>query len=83
MRNDSLSHNVPNYYTFEVILPVGLSCRKAISATGFTVLGIVNKLLTIVVNLLVWNKAFQTRVARTVGLLICVFGGCFVPTINN
>lgn len=86
MKKDNLAHNVPNWYTFEVILPVGLSClfglsisffgfscRKAISATGFTVLGIVNKLLTIVVNLVVWDK--HSRVAGTVGLLICVFGG--------
>lgn len=86
MRNDSLSHTVPNWYTFEVILLVGLlcifglsisffgfSCRKAIWATGFTVLGIVNKLLTIMVNLLVWDK--HSRVVGTVGLLVCVFGG--------
>lgn len=86
MRTDSLSHTVPNWYTFEVILPVGLSCifglsisffgfscRKAISATGFTVLGIVNKLLTVVVNLLVWDK--HSRLVGTVGLLVCVFGG--------
>ncbi|KAI3902898.1 hypothetical protein MKW92_020859 [Papaver armeniacum] len=34
----------------------GFSCRRAISATGFTVLGIVNKLLTVVINLLIWDK---------------------------
>jgi hypothetical protein len=55
-----------NWLSFDVILPValfclfglsisffGLSCSQAISATGFTVLGIVNKLLTVVVNLLI------------------------------
>ncbi|KAJ4755401.1 hypothetical protein LUZ62_042854 [Rhynchospora pubera] len=86
IRNDNLSHNVPDWYTFEVILPVGLSClfglaisffgfscRRAISATGFTVLGIVNKLLTVVINLVVWDK--HARLAGTIGLLICVVGG--------
>ncbi|KAL2936533.1 hypothetical protein RDABS01_000355 [Bienertia sinuspersici] len=58
-----------DWYSFCVILPVGLSYlfgllisffgfsyRKAISATGFTVLGIVNKLLTVVINLIIWDK---------------------------
>ncbi|KAE8690424.1 GDP-mannose transporter GONST3 [Hibiscus syriacus] len=73
-------------HTFEVILPVGLSClfglaisffgfscRRAISATGFTVLGIVNKLLTVVINLVIWDK--HSTLVGTVGLLICMLGG--------
>lgn len=75
-----------DWYSFEVILPVGLSClfglaisffgfscRRAISATGFTVLGIVNKLLTVVINLMIWDK--HSTYVGTVGLLICMFGG--------
>ncbi|KAI3716868.1 hypothetical protein L1987_68075 [Smallanthus sonchifolius] len=75
-----------DWYSFEVILPVGLSClfglaisffgfscRRAISATGFTVLGIVNKLLTVVINLMVWDK--HSTFIGTIGLLICMFGG--------
>ncbi|PWA38726.1 hypothetical protein CTI12_AA579610 [Artemisia annua] len=75
-----------DWYSFEVILPVGLSClfglaisffgfscRRAISATGFTVLGIVNKLLTVVINLMVWDK--HSSFIGTIGLLICMFGG--------
>ncbi|KAJ4706235.1 GDP-mannose transporter like [Melia azedarach] len=75
-----------DWYSFEVVLPVGLSCifglaisffgfscRRAISATGFTVLGIVNKLLTVVINLVVWDK--HSTWVGTVGLLICMFGG--------
>ncbi|KAL9226725.1 hypothetical protein vseg_002503 [Gypsophila vaccaria] len=75
-----------DWYSFGVILPVGLSClfglsisffgfscRKAISATGFTVLGIVNKLLTVVINLIIWDK--HSTVVGTVGLLICMLGG--------
>ncbi|KAE8694749.1 GDP-mannose transporter GONST3 [Hibiscus syriacus] len=75
-----------DWHTFEVILPVGLSClfglaisffgfscRRAISATGFTVLGIVNKLLTVVINLVIWDK--HSTIVGTVGLLICMVGG--------
>ncbi|KAF3433153.1 hypothetical protein FNV43_RR24255 [Rhamnella rubrinervis] len=75
-----------DWYTFEVLLPVGLSClfglsisffgfscRRAISATGFTVLGIVNKLLTVVINLVIWDK--HSTLVGTVGLLICMLGG--------
>lgn len=75
-----------DWYSFQVILPVGLSClfglaisffgfscRRAISATGFTVLGIVNKLLTVVINLVIWDK--HSTLVGTVGLLICMFGG--------
>ncbi|KAI4347289.1 hypothetical protein L6164_008111 [Bauhinia variegata] len=77
-----------DWYSFQVVLPVGLSClfglsisffgfscRRAISATGFTVLGIVNKLLTVVINLLIWDK--HSTWLGTVGLLICMLGGIF------
>ncbi|KAL1561052.1 GDP-mannose transporter gonst3 [Salvia divinorum] len=73
-----------DWYSLGVVLPLsclfglaisffGFSCRKAISATGFTVLGIVNKLLTVVINLLNWDK--HSTVVGTVGLLICMGGG--------
>ncbi|XP_010256406.1 PREDICTED: GDP-mannose transporter GONST3-like [Nelumbo nucifera] len=75
-----------DWYSFGVIFPValsclfglsisffGFSCRRAISATGFTVLGIVNKLLTVVINLVIWDK--HSTLVGTVGLLICMFGG--------
>lgn len=53
----------------------GFSCRRAISATGFTVLGVVNKLLTVVINLMIWTK--HASALGTLGLLICIFGGVF------
>ncbi|KAH6806588.1 golgi nucleotide sugar transporter 3 [Perilla frutescens var. frutescens] len=75
-----------DWYSFQVVLPVGLSClfglaisffgfscRRAISATGFTVLGIVNKLLTVVINLIIWDK--HSTLVGTIGLLICMGGG--------
>ncbi|KAL5210280.1 hypothetical protein ABZP36_005903 [Zizania latifolia] len=80
------SSKVTNWLSSDVILPValsclfglsisffGFSCRRAISATGFTVLGIVNKLLTVVINLLIWDK--HASFVGTIGLLICMSGG--------
>ncbi|KAH7279336.1 hypothetical protein KP509_37G015200 [Ceratopteris richardii] len=34
----------------------GFACRKAISATAFTVTGVVNKFLTVIINVLIWDK---------------------------
>jgi len=31
-------------------------CRSLVSATSFTVIGVVNKILTVLLNILVWNK---------------------------
>jgi hypothetical protein len=80
------SSKVSNWLSLDVVLPValsclfglsisffGFSCRGAISATGFTVLGIVNKLLTVVINLLIWDK--HASFVGTIGLLICMSGG--------
>ncbi|XP_020589718.1 GDP-mannose transporter GONST3 [Phalaenopsis equestris] len=84
-----IKHEIVNeseWFSVGVILPVGLSClfgvaisffgfscRRAISATGFTVLGIVNKLLTVVINLMIWDK--HSTLIGTIGLLICMLGG--------
>jgi solute carrier family 35 protein len=75
-----------DWYSFQVVFPVGLSClfglsisfsgfscRRAISATGFTVLGIVNKLLTVVINFIIWDN--HSTFVGTMGLLICMLGG--------
>lgn len=51
----------------------GFSCRRNISATSFTVLGVVNKLLTVVINLVVWEK--HASALGTCGLIICIGGG--------
>lgn len=34
----------------------GFSCRKAFSATTFTVTGVINKFLTVLVNVSIWDK---------------------------
>ncbi|KAJ9469855.1 GDP-mannose transporter GONST3 [Diplonema papillatum] len=56
-------------YKPDVLLPVIISCvvgvaisffglntRKALAATSFTVLGVVNKFLTVLVNTLIWDR---------------------------
>ncbi|WOG91426.1 hypothetical protein DCAR_0310675 [Daucus carota subsp. sativus] len=83
-----------DWHSFQVVLPVGLSClfglaisffgfscRKAISATGFTVLGIVNKLLTVVINLVIWDK--HSTFVGTIGLLICMLGGVMYQQFSS
>eukprot|EP00271_Cylindrocystis_brebissonii_P009646 TRINITY_DN24672_c0_g1_i1.p1 TRINITY_DN24672_c0_g1~~TRINITY_DN24672_c0_g1_i1.p1 ORF type:complete len:357 (-),score=6.56 TRINITY_DN24672_c0_g1_i1:630-1700(-) len=61
--------NVMDWLQFWTLFPVllscafglaisffGFSCRRAVSATSFTVLGVVNKLITVVVNVTIWDK---------------------------
>eukprot|EP00250_Pteridium_aquilinum_P004567 c14772_g1_i1 orf=344-1384(-) len=38
----------------------GFAARKGISATAFTVTGVVNKFLTVVINVLIWDKHAST-----------------------
>lgn len=58
-----------SHWNFEALFSVSLSCmfglaisffgfaaRKAISATAFTVTGVVNKFLTVIINVLIWDK---------------------------
>ncbi|TYJ24544.1 hypothetical protein E1A91_A08G267500v1 [Gossypium mustelinum] len=58
---------------FELVafVAVCLSClfaRKAISATAFTVTGVVNKFLTVLINILIWDKH-----ATPIGLVCLLF----------
>ena len=51
----------------------GFSCRQALSATSFTVVGVTNKLLTVLINVTVWAKhASNFGVCM---LLVCIGGG--------
>lgn len=64
-----LGANAGNWFDFNAFFAVSLSClfgllisffgfaaRRAISATAFTVTGVVNKFLTVVINVLIWDK---------------------------
>ncbi|XP_072967969.1 GDP-fucose transporter 1-like [Typha angustifolia] len=70
-----------HWFEFDAFLAVALSCvfglfisffgfaaRKAISATAFTVTGVVNKFLTVAINVLIWDKH-----ATPFGLLCLLF----------
>jgi len=46
----------------------GFAARKAISATAFTVTGVVNKFLTVAINVMIWDKH-----ASTFGLVCLLF----------
>ena len=48
-------------------------CRTLVSATTFTVIGVVNKVLTVLLNVLVWSK--HASGLGTVCLLVCLAGG--------
>ena len=51
----------------------GFAARKAISATAFTVTGVVNKFLTVVINVLIWDK--HASPVGLVCLLVTICGG--------
>jgi len=56
----------------------GFACRRAISATAFTVVGVTNKFLTVIINVLIWNRhASNTGVFC---LLVTIVGGVLYPT---
>ncbi|KAE9462764.1 hypothetical protein C3L33_05329, partial [Rhododendron williamsianum] len=51
----------------------GFAARKAISATAFTVTGVVNKFLTVLINVLIWDK--HAGPFGLVCLLVTIAGG--------
>ncbi|KAH7854485.1 hypothetical protein Vadar_014361 [Vaccinium darrowii] len=51
----------------------GFAARKAISATAFTVTGVVNKFLTVLINVLIWDK--HAGPFGLVCLLLMIGGG--------
>jgi hypothetical protein len=51
----------------------GFSVRRKISATGFTVMGCTNKLLTLLVNTLAWER--HASLPGQACLLVCIAGG--------
>jgi len=51
----------------------GLGARRAVGATTFTVLGVVNKIGTVIINTLIWNH--HASPLGLMFLMICVSGG--------
>jgi GDP-mannose transporter len=48
-------------------------CRDKVSATSFTLIGVVNKILTILLNLCIWDK--HASPLGIASLLVCLAGG--------
>lgn len=83
---DTMMATAAAEWQFGVVFPVALSCafglaisffgfacRKAISATAFTVLGVTNKLLTVVINVMIWDKHASNF--GVLCLLVTIIGG--------
>ena len=63
---------------FSCAIGIGISwagfwCQSLVSATTYTVVGVMNKMLTVTVNVLVWDKhASSTGIGA---LCLCLLGG--------
>ena len=59
----------------------GFSVRRKITATGFTVLGCTNKLITMAVNIMVWEH--HASWGGQVCLLVCIAGGVLYGELSQ
>jgi len=53
----------------------GWWCRGKISATSFTLVGVLNKCMTVIVNMMIWDQ--HANAAGTFSLFLCLVGGAF------
>jgi len=53
----------------------GWWCRHKVSATSYTLIGVINKCFTVIVNLMIWDK--HASPAGIAGLFLCLVGGAF------
>lgn len=51
----------------------GWNCRSKISATSYTLVGVLNKLITVLINCLLWDQ--HASRAGILSLLVCIVGG--------
>ena len=51
----------------------GFWCQSLVSATTYTVVGVMNKMLTVTVNVLIWDKHASN--AGIGSLVLCLVGG--------
>jgi GDP-mannose transporter len=59
----------------------GFLCREAVSATSYSVVGNMNKVLTVIVNCLIWDKHASAN--GLVGLLLSLVGGALYTKFTN
>jgi len=53
----------------------GWSCRSLVSATTFTLVGVINKFITILLNVFIWDK--HASPLGISALVLCLVGGSF------
>jgi len=53
----------------------GWWCRNKVSATSFTLIGVLNKCMTVIVNLMIWDQ--HATPLGTACLFLCIVGGSF------
>ncbi len=53
----------------------GWTCRAMVTATSFTLVGVINKFLTILLNVFIWDK--HASGTGIMALLLCLIGGSF------
>jgi len=53
----------------------GWWCRKQVSATSFTLIGVINKCITVLVNLMIWDQ--HAPPMGIISLFLCIIGGSF------
>lgn len=53
----------------------GWLCRSMVSATTFTLVGVVNKLLTVLLNVAIWDK--HSTPMGLFAVCVCLFAGSF------
>jgi len=58
----------------------GFMCRDAISATSFSVVGNMNKVLTVFINYMIWTQ--RASAAGLASLLICLVGGAYYAKVR-
>jgi GDP-mannose transporter len=51
----------------------GWWCRSVVTAAAFTLVGTLNKILTILLNIVIWDK--HASLEGTLGLFVCLIGG--------
>ena len=63
---------------FSCVLGVGISwsgfkCQSLLAATTYTVIGVINKLLTVLINTLIWDQ--HATPVGVASLIVCLLGG--------
>lgn len=53
----------------------GFKCQSVITAAAYTVVGVVNKMLTVLLNVLIWDA--HASAVGIASLVVCVLGGAF------